>query len=85
MTTAARRRLDRPAVSAGMVAADVNAPEAPSRTSHASAPKAATGVARLAVELLGQAGHEEQQREHDGDAHHHGDEAGGAELEVAQR
>ena len=68
-----------------MVAADVNAPDAPSRTQPRVGAEAGHGVARLAVELLHEPGHEEQQRQHDGDAHHHGDEAAGAELEVAER
>ena len=59
-----------------MVAAEVKAPVAPSRTIQRVGAERRDRVARLAVELLGQPGHQEQEREHHGGADdHRGDPA----------
>ena len=61
----------------------VNGPVTPSASTHADAADRGGRVIRLAVELLDETGHHEQQREHDGGEHDHDHEADEPVPEVA--
>ena len=76
--------LDRRPLSAGMVAADVKAPEAPSRSSQPSAPKAATAWRGSRWNCSVRPVMRNSSAEHHGHAGHHGGEPGRPVLEVAE-
>ena len=70
---------------AGSVADEVNAPDAPSWTTHVVGAERVDELPRLAVELLGEPGHQEQHGEHHRRAQDGRGEPTGAHLQVSRR